>query len=270
MSARSQAVWSMVDNLNRPDRVSCPPATTIREFESSRATRRVGFGRRVSATHQLLMTSTGRVAVCESALEGSFASIFDVDPTIVDIEEQAPAVKLAGEQAKEHWPDFRLTFVDGTRLVVAVKPDDLAEKKDFVSFVYELGRACAKLDYADGGVWLGNRHLDTRCLQNADTIRFARQCQIDGGVIAEVKAFLSGRQHTRIQDVLDIHPSAPEAAWLAVADGLVEPSTATPRLDHNTILVPPKARINQALRIDFGAVMRAQRSAISSLRGGSK
>lgn len=268
MSARSYAVWDMVENANRPERLYIPAGEFDRTFEPSRSARKIGFGRRVSQTHQLLMTSTNRIAICESKLESDFAKLFDVDHSIADIEEQLPSVELDGKG--KHWPDFRLTFEDGTRLLVAVKPDQIADNTGFLKQVYELGRAARKSDIADGAIWLGNSHLNPFTLANAVTIRFARQCKIDPSLVKTVSEFLSDREFTRIQDLLKIHPHAAEAGWIAVSKGIVEPADATPELSHNVILVQPKRGINPALRMNFGATLRAQEALLSRQMGAQK
>lgn len=76
---------------------------------------------------------SGRIISCESLTEATPLFVILARPGVYDVEEQLPPIEfidLDGER-RSHVFDFRVTYKDGLREAIAVKPAKLVEKHRF-------------------------------------------------------------------------------------------------------------------------------------------
>ena len=253
MSARSNAVLRMMRESKEQPRDFKQIKSSKRTYEASRASRKIGFGRRGSSTVSVLMRTTGYECICESGLEANVGRILDVDPKIIDIREQTEKVRWKKGDRGAMWPDFLVTFSDGRRLILAVKPTKFGVDCDYANTVQELNHHAIKIGYADGAIWVTDSVVDDIKVRNAKTIRYAQEFFFEEKILDMVREALLA-PHVRVPDLLDLHDLALEAAWYLVGQRVAVPSTATPYLDFDTILTPVREAQCGSLHFDFEAV----------------
>ncbi len=129
---------------------------------ASRATRNVPMRSRVSSRGILVDVRRNRKLQFESAIERTVALSFVVDPEVVDIWDQPPAIeyKLHGDVYR-HTFDFLIVRQNGERTAIAVKPEAKlrsfirARKKnttgrvDFLTSISEMAKQLPR-EFADG------------------------------------------------------------------------------------------------------------------------
>ncbi len=202
----------------------------------TRAVRGVAHGRRYSFTARLRSTLTDRVVLCESLLEARCAKIAEVDPQIMDVEEQVLRLETADGV---HVPDFRFTLRSGLRVLGLVKPRGRGDAIDFGSTVEAVVESLTP-DVADRAIWLDEEKiLAEPRLANAERIRLARRCQ------PSIEARSAVLDHARASSapirLSDLparlaSPDAWDAALVLVGEGLLRPCRPTPALDDDALL----------------------------------
>ena len=252
MSARAHAITRMERDRKapapHPDQehfISKGPDTS---FGISNAVRKVAFGTKGSASETVLLTTTGRECHCESGLEAQVVRILDVDFEITDISEQA--TRFTDEHGKISYPDFLVKETDGTTTMISVKPWAKGIRPEFQEYLRDLERSMISFGTCDRVFWIHEFDVPEILRHNADVIRRARRFSYEDILLDDIEERLKA-SHTRVHDLASVHPIAVEAAWWLVGSGIAVPSDATPRLDFETVLVPPRGRVCTNLRFDF-------------------
>lgn len=113
----------------------------------------------------------------ESALEGHAICAFACMPNVFDIEEQLPAVSYVGADGRLRKKvfDFRITFNDGSRVAVEVKPFEIAERTNLQEELRCVAKAMSR-DVADGVALITDLDLDATTRHNSRMIlRYLRE-----------------------------------------------------------------------------------------------
>lgn len=119
----------------------------------------------------------GQIIHAESALEGDFIRAAACLPDVVDIEEQLAPVSYVGldGRVRKKIFDFRITFRDGSRVAVEVKPFDIAERTNLQEELRCVARAMSR-DVADGVALVTDLDLDPTTRHNSRMIlRYLRE-----------------------------------------------------------------------------------------------
>jgi hypothetical protein len=119
----------------------------------------------------------GQIIHVESALEGHALCAFACMPNVTDIEEQLPPVPYVGTDGRLRKKvfDFRITFNDGSRIAVEVKPFEIAERTNLEEELCCVARAMSR-NVADGVALVTDRDLDPTTRHNSRMIlRYRRE-----------------------------------------------------------------------------------------------
>jgi len=147
--------------------------------EPSRATRDVTKASRGHQTGSRMIATAfaaaGQTVRFESGGEGNTLSTFAADPDVVDIEEQPPAVEWIDHNGRKRLKtfDFRVTFKNGSRVAVEVKPAEIAARTRLLDELRCLAKTMPRA-FADSISLVTDDDLDPIALHNAGVI--SRYC----------------------------------------------------------------------------------------------
>ncbi|MEE4279152.1 MAG: hypothetical protein V2I82_11855 [Halieaceae bacterium] len=118
----------------------------------------------------------GRIINCESFTEATSLFVILARPGVYDVEEQLPPVEfidIDGAQ-RSHIFDFRVTYADGVREAIAVKPASLVEKYRFDATLARIAAATPR-SFADRVSLVTDTSIDPIEAHNARMIHGFRR-----------------------------------------------------------------------------------------------
>lgn len=149
--------------------------------EPSRATRDVTKASRGHQSGSLVIATArapnGQIIRNESGGEQGAASVIAVQPGVVDIEEQPPSIEYTGPDGRKRRKtfDFRVTFEDGSRVAVEVKPAAIAARTGLREELRYIAKTMPSA-FADSISLVTDDDVDPVARYNAGTIqRYCRE-----------------------------------------------------------------------------------------------
>jgi hypothetical protein len=147
-------------------------ATAWRPPAPSRGTRNISRRSKGSARAVIITNAPEREIHCESSMERKCALLLLARPDVVDLVEQAPAVRYVDNdgRTKKHTFDFLATMVDGSKIAIEVKP---AARVDKDGWRQRLRRIAGQMDGLVV-VLVTEANLLRDVVYNATLLHFAR------------------------------------------------------------------------------------------------
>lgn len=182
---------------------------TFRPPLSSRATRRISSRSRASLrgalVAQLPADDHPRRIVFESKLEQRVLYLLMARRDIHDIWDQPPAITYLSGSGREmrHVFDFLATLINGRRIAVAVKPAELAEKRNFRDELRHI-RAGTSITFAHDVVLVTDRSFAPSAARNAARLHEFRRAP-DPEADKQVQSIIATLQdETTIAEIVSV------------------------------------------------------------------
>lgn len=148
-----------------------------------RGTRNLGVRSKASSRARLVGNAVPTEIRVESGLEYRAANYLLARPDMADLQEQPEAIGYYDDDGVEHQHtfDFKATLKSGVRILIEVKPDEVAARIGLKRLLRTIARQVPK-GTADRVLHLGEGFLTRRVLRNAQLVRSVRrdrECSAD-------------------------------------------------------------------------------------------
>jgi hypothetical protein len=196
-----------------------------------------GWGFRVTLTAY----NDNRVLNCESNLESDVAAVLLARNDVCFIRSQWPTVAYVNENGElcRHTFDFYIEMTNGSRFVIAVRPEDTAQElRDMITLMKR--QACELWTLADDAVVYTQNETDFGQAYNALCILRARRNR-NGNEVETLRALVANAWGTfRFYDLLagiEVPAHRRNAIWCLIDDGFFAPVTEGKITDHSLLCV---------------------------------
>ncbi len=178
--------------MKNPEKVSAAASELFHPPRPSRGTRGPFRPNRGSSRARIVGGHVPTEMRMESGLEKKAAYVLLADPDVVDIQEQPPAigyVEADGTPVRYTW-DALVTLRSGTRILVAIKPEKIAQKTGLREQVQRFAAQTPR-SVADKAVLITGEKLPRDLVHDAMLIHSVRR-DPDRSADVTVQAFVAG------------------------------------------------------------------------------
>ncbi|MCJ2075552.1 hypothetical protein MKK68_07770 [Methylobacterium sp. E-016] len=165
-------------------------------FVPSTASRKISLRSKGSMRGSYVDVRTGRQITYESRIEKDVALNLMTLPGLIRLEDQPAAIPYIDIEGttRSHTFDFKVHLADGRRIMVVVKDQKHAEKKNIARFLTHLAPQIPK-SIADGVILYTEAMLSPAACHNARLIQTARRIRdaAADATVAEVVAQIQGQ-----------------------------------------------------------------------------
>lgn len=193
---------------------------------ASKASRKFAENSRGSVRGILCNPKSHREMYVESNLEGDLAHILIEHKDVEEVREQPDPVKYIDAEGKirEHTFDFLVTLKSGTRIAIAVKPEEKVASSGIEDILARIRKA-NPTHLADHFILRTSRDITREAAYNARLIRHARKVASRDDILAVMKVATTLKGAAPIRDLVAAAGADEGYGFMAVicliADGLL-------------------------------------------------